>query len=61
MLPTNRTGRFSHGLNVNDCLTSHAIINLKKETYDEISQPAKLLADKEGLFAHGESLNIRME
>ena len=61
VLPTNRTGRFSHGLNVNDCLTSHAIINLKKETYDEISQPAKLLADKEGLYAHGESLNIRME
>lgn len=61
VLPTDGTGRFSHGLNVNDFLTSHAVINLKKETFDEIAEDAKLLAAKEGLSAHYESLNIRTE
>ena len=61
VLPTNQTGRFSHGLNVNDFLTSHAVINLTKETYNNISEAAKTVAEKEGLGAHYESLNIRTE
>lgn len=61
VLPTDQTGRFSHGLNVNDFLTSHAVINLKEETFNDIVDDAKLLADKEGLSAHYESLNIRTE
>lgn len=61
VLPTDQTGRFSHGLNVNDFLTSHAVINLKKDTFNEIVDDAKLLADKEGLYAHYDSLNIRTE
>lgn len=61
VLPTDGTGRFSHGLNVNDFLTSHAVINLKKDTFNDIVEDAKLLADKEGLYAHYESLNIRTE
>ena len=61
MLPTNRTARFSHGLNVNDFLTSHAVINLTKETYQAIVEPAKIIAAKEGLDAHYQSLAIRTE
>lgn len=61
VLPTNQTGRFSHGLNVNDFLTSHAIINLKEVTYNQIADAAKTIAKKEGLDAHYESLNIRTE
>lgn len=61
VLPTNQTGRFSHGLNVNDFLTSHAVINLKEGTYSNIAGAAKTIAKKEGLDAHYESLNIRME
>ncbi|CAD2071608.1 histidinol dehydrogenase [Jeotgalicoccus coquinae] len=61
VLPTNQTGRFSHGLNVNDFLTSHAVINLKEGTYNNIAHAAKTIAKKEGLDAHYESLNIRTE
>ncbi len=61
VLPTNQTGRFSHGLNVNDFLTSHAVINLKEGTYNNIAEAAKTIAQKEGLDAHYESLNIRTE
>lgn len=61
VLPTNQTGRFSHGLNVNDFLTSHAVINLKEGTYNNITEAAKTIAQKEGLDAHYESLNIRTE
>lgn len=61
VLPTNRTGRFSHGLNVNDFLTSHAVINMKEGTYNNIAGAAKTIAQKEGLDAHYESLNIRTE
>lgn len=61
VLPTNQTGRFSHGLNVNDFLTSHAIINLKEVTYNHIADAAKTIANKEGLDAHYQSLNIRTE
>lgn len=61
VLPTNRTARFSHGLNVNDFLTSHAVINLTKETYQAIVEPAKIIAAKEGLDAHYQSLAIRTE
>ena len=59
VLPTNRTVRFSHGLNVNDFLTSHALINLSSETYQEIAGHAELISRKEGLGAHGDSINIR--
>lgn len=61
VLPTDRTARFSHGLNVNDFMTSHAIINLSKETYDELVDPAALIAQTEQLYAHQASLLVRKE
>lgn len=59
VLPTNRTGRFSHGLNVNDFQTSHAVIELAGSTYQEIAPYAEIIAEKEGLFAHKDSLTAR--
>lgn len=61
VLPTDKTGRFSHGLNVNDFMTSHAVISLEKNTYDEIAEPAKTIARREQLDAHYQSLHIRTE
>ncbi|MCG1009531.1 histidinol dehydrogenase [Salinicoccus sp. ID82-1] len=61
VLPTDKTGRFSHGLNVNDFLTSHAVISLEKSTYSEIAGPAKTIARREQLDAHYQSLHIRTE
>lgn len=59
VLPTNRTARFSHGLNVNDFLTSHAVISLTETTYQTIVGAAETIAAKEGLDAHYQSLAIR--
>lgn len=61
VLPTDRTGRFSHGLNVNDFLTSHAIISLNEDTFQDIAGPAMTIAKKEALDAHYQSLKIRTE
>lgn len=59
VLPTDRTARFSHGLNVNDFQTSHAVIALKKKTYQDIVPYAERIAETEGLFAHKASLSAR--
>lgn len=61
VLPTDRTARFSHGLNVNDFMTSHSIISLTNETYQSIVGDAAIIADREGLFAHKASLLVRKE
>ncbi|WP_017550012.1 histidinol dehydrogenase [Salinicoccus carnicancri] len=61
VLPTDRTGRFSHGLNVNDFLTSHAVISLTEDTFGNIAEPAMTVAEQEQLDAHYQSLKIRTE
>ncbi len=61
VLPTAQTARFTHGLNANDFQTSHAVIALDKETYQEIAAPAMRIAETEQLFAHYDSLRIRKE
>lgn len=61
VLPTNATARFTHGLNANDFQTSHAILALEKETYQEIVNPAMLIAETEELYAHRDSLKVRKE
>lgn len=61
VLPTDGTARFTHGLNANDFQTSHAVIALDKKTYQKIVNPAMLIADREQLFAHYDSLRVRKE
>ncbi|MGI6560860.1 MAG: histidinol dehydrogenase [Saccharofermentanales bacterium] len=61
VLPTNSSARFSHGLNVNDFLTGHAVIDINSDTYQAIVDPAIRVAEAEGLYCHAESLKIRKE
>ena len=61
VLPTDGTARFTHGLNANDFQTSHAVIALDKETYQDIVNQAMRIADTEQLFAHYDSLRVRKE
>lgn len=61
VLPTNATARFTHGLNANDFQTSHAILALDKTTYQDIVNPAMLIAETEELYAHRDSLKVRKE
>ncbi|NLJ94256.1 MAG: histidinol dehydrogenase [Clostridiaceae bacterium] len=61
VLPTSGSARFSHGLNVNDFLTSHAIIDIEPETYQQIAPYGIKVAYAEGLYAHAESLEARLK
>ncbi len=61
VLPTGGTARYSHGLNVNDFMTSHAVIALEKETFEEIAPAGEIIAEAEELYAHKASLTIRKE
>ena len=61
VLPTSGSARFSHGLNVNDFMTSHAEIRMDQETFRKIAQPAAILAESEGLYAHAASLTSRLD
>lgn len=61
VLPTNGNARYSHGLNVNDFMTSHAIINIAPETYQNIAGYGVKVAEAEGLFAHAGSLKIMIK
>lgn len=61
VLPTSRNARFSHGLNVNDFMTSHAVIHIAKEDYAELARPAIAVAKQEGLHAHAASLEVRLK
>ncbi len=60
VLPTNRNARFSHGLNVNDFMTSHAVIRIAEKEFREIAEPGIRIAEEEGLFAHAASLQTRL-
>ncbi|MBZ6528121.1 histidinol dehydrogenase [Aerococcaceae bacterium DSM 111021] len=61
VLPTNQNARFSHGLNVNDYRTSHAIIAIKEETFNEIAPAAEKMAQSENLYCHKRSISIRRD
>ena len=61
VLPTAGTARFSHGLNVNDFMTSHAVVGLAQENFNKLVDAAAIIAETEQLFAHRDSLMIRKE
>lgn len=61
VLPTNQNARFSHGLNVNDYRTSHAIIAINKATFNEIAPAAEKIAASESLDCHKQSITIRRD
>ena len=59
ILPTNRTSRFSSGLNVLDFMTRKSIINVSKKGFNLLSLHTKNMAEVEGLDAHKLSIQIR--
>ena len=60
VLPTSGTARFFSPLGVYDFEKRSSIINVSDSAVDELSRIAALLADKEGLQAHGDSARYRM-
>ncbi len=61
VLPTGGTARFAHGLCANDFLRPHSVIHYTEQTLQLHSNDVKVLADKEGLTAHRESVLMRVK
>jgi len=59
VLPTNQTARFTNGLSVNDFLTRHSVIDLSQQTFNDIEQSARRLANVEHLYNHEQSIETR--
>jgi histidinol dehydrogenase len=61
VLPTGGTARFANGLSANDFLKRSSIISYDAEALKHASADICLMAQKEGLTAHGASVTIRSE
>ena len=59
VLPTTRTARFSCGLAVFDFLKRSSIIGCTANSLTNLSKPAQILAEVEGLHAHKLSISVR--
>jgi histidinol dehydrogenase len=59
VLPTGATARFASGLSSNDFLRSHSVIQFTQEGLNAVAEDALRMAEKEGLAAHGASVEIR--
>ncbi len=59
VLPTGGTARWASGLSSNHFLRSNSIIEFDQSALQEISQDVAMLAEKEGLTAHKQSVAIR--
>jgi histidinol dehydrogenase len=60
-LPTNRSARFTGGLNVGDFLKVQTTLKVTKEGFQNIGLLARDMAIMEGLSGHARSIEIRME
>jgi histidinol dehydrogenase len=61
VLPTGGTARFANGLCATDFLKRSSVIAYNKESLAADADLVRLMADKEGLTAHRESVDIRLE
>lgn len=61
ILPTNGTARFSSPLNVDDFIKKSSIIHYSRQALLENGQKMTTLARQEGLDAHAEAIEIRLE
>lgn len=59
VLPTGATARFASGLSSNDFVRSHSVIQFTEEGLNAVAEDAILMAQREGLSAHGASVAIR--
>jgi histidinol dehydrogenase len=60
VLPTGATARWASGLSANSFLRSNSVIHFTEERLQEVSVDVRTMADKEGLSAHRESVEIRI-
>ena len=58
-LPTGGTARFYSPLGVYDFLKRSSVIYVSKEGFEKVKDPAKVLAEHEGLTAHKRAVEIR--
>ena len=61
VLPTDRTARFSSGLNVLDFFKRSSVISCDKKSIKKIGKDAIILANEEGLQAHALSIECRLD
>ena len=60
VLPTGGTARWAAGLTANDFLRSGSVIEYSADALRNVAADVQVLADKEGLTAHRESVDIRL-
>ncbi len=60
VLPTSGTARFASGLSANDFLRANSILHFSREGMMRLAGDVQMLATKEGLTAHRESVTKRM-
>ena len=61
VLPTSGTARFASGLTCNDFLRANSMLHFEPEGLAKLALDVELLATKEGLTAHRESVLLRNE
>lgn len=59
VLPTGGTARFAAGLGAHTFLRSQQVISFSRNALKEVARPLGVLADAEGLPAHGEAVSVR--
>jgi histidinol dehydrogenase len=60
VLPTGATARFASGLCANDYLRRSSVLHFTRQGLEQMADAVNVLADKEGLTAHAQSVNIRL-
>ena len=61
VLPTDRTAKFSSGLNVLDFFKRTSVVGCDKKNLKKIGKDAILIAKEEGLQAHALSIECRIK
>jgi histidinol dehydrogenase len=61
VLPTGGTARWASGLSVNDFLKRSSLISLSRRGLQTLAPDIRLLADREGLPGHRQSVDLRLE
>lgn len=61
VLPTNGTSKFFSPLSVDDFIKKSSVISYSYESLKAVHEKIELFAEKEGLFAHANSIKVRFE
>jgi histidinol dehydrogenase len=61
VLPTGATARYASGLSANDFLRANSMIHFTRSGLEAIADDVLLMAQKEGLTGHANSVRIRMQ